>query len=355
MQALVVPAAIHEPPGEFIDNDDFPVLHHIVDVLFHKAPGLHGLIDVVRQCGIFRVRQILHAEILFGLGDAGGCEGYGAGLFVHKIIAVVVVVDFLVLGLGKDLLAQRGDKPVRHFVELGGILSLAGDNQRRTGFINQDGVHLVHDGKGVAPLNQLLLVNRHVVPEVVEAQLVVGAVGDVGGVGGPALGGGHAGNHQTDGQTHVAVDLAHPLGLVFCKVVVDGDHMDAPSVQGIQVAGQNGNQRLAFTGLHLGNPALMEHDAADELDRVGAHTQHPVGSLPDGGEGLGQQIVQRLALVKPLLKLGGLAPEGFLAERLVLVLQRQNFIYCGLDFLQLPLRAGAEQLVKKSHGNLLNS
>ena len=131
--------------------------------------------------------------------------------------------------------------------------------------------------------------------------------------------------------------------------------MDAPSVQGVQVAGQNGHQSLAFTGFHLGNPALMEHDAADKLHRIGPHAQHPVGSLPDGGKGLGQQIVQRLAVFQPLPKLGGLAPEGFFAERLVLVLQRQNFIHCGLDFFQLPLRAGAEQLVKKSHGNLLNS
>ena len=72
--------------------------------------------------------------------------------------------------------------------------------------------------------------------------------------------------------------------------------MDAPSVQGIQVAGQNSHQRFAFAGLHLSDSALMEHDAADELDGIGPHTQHPVSSLPDGGKGLGQQIVQRLAL-----------------------------------------------------------
>ena len=37
----------------------------------------------------------------------------------------------------------------------------------------------------------------------------------------------------------------------------------------------------------------------------------------------------------------------------VAVLQSQNFIHRGLDFLQLPLGAGAEQFLNKSHCNLL--
>ena len=72
--------------------------------------------------------------------------------------------------------------------------------------------------------------------------------------------------------------------------------MDAPSIQCVQVAGENGDQRFAFAGFHFGDPALMQHDAANELDGVGPHTQHPVGSLPNGGKGLGQQIIQRLTL-----------------------------------------------------------
>ena len=205
----------------------------------------------------------------------------------------------------------------------------------------------------MTPLDKLLLVNGHVVPEVVKAQLVVGAVSNVRGVGHPTLRRGHAGDHQADGQTHVTVDLAHPLGLVFGQVVVDGDHMDAPSRQGIQITGQDGNQCLTFAGLHLGDPTLMQDNAADELHRIGPHTQHPVCRLPDGGEGLRQQIIQGFAVLQPLLELGGLAPKLLLAQSLVAVLQSQNFIYRGLDFLQLPLGTGAEQFLNKSHYNLL--
>ena len=78
--------------------------------------------------------------------------------------------------------------------------ALAGDDQGGAGLVDEDGVHLVHDGEGVAPLDALLGVDGHVVPEVVEAQLVIGAVGDIRGVGNLPLRGCHAGDHQADGQ-----------------------------------------------------------------------------------------------------------------------------------------------------------
>ena len=227
MQALVVPAAVHETAGELVHDDDLTVLDDVVNVPLHKAAGLHGLIDVVREGSVLRIGQIFHAEELLRLGDAAGGEGHGALFFVHDVVAVVVVVDLLLIGLGEDLLAQGGHEVIGHFVQLGGILPLAGNYQRGAGFIDEDGVHLVHDGKGVSPLHQLGLVDRHVVPEVVKAQLVVGAVGDVGGVGHPALRRGHAGDHQPDGKPHVAVDLAHPLRVTLGKVLVDGDHVNA--------------------------------------------------------------------------------------------------------------------------------
>ena len=73
-----------------------------------------------------------------------------------------------------------------------------------------------------------LLVDGHVVPQVVEAELVVGAVGDVGGIGGLALGrADHAVDDQAHRQAQEAVDLAHPLAVALGQVVVDGDDVDA--------------------------------------------------------------------------------------------------------------------------------
>src|SRR2546427_4205226 len=86
-----------------------------------------------------------------------------------------------------DFLDQLGDDLVDLVVLVGGFLRRAGNNQRRAGFVNQDGVHLVHDGKLMAALNTIGQVVLHVVTEIVETKLVVPAIGNVGLVGGAAL------------------------------------------------------------------------------------------------------------------------------------------------------------------------
>ena len=97
----------------------------------------------------------------------------------------------------------------------------------------------------------------------------------------------------------------------------------------------------------------MEHNAADELHGIGPHAQHPIRRLPDGGEGLGQQRVQGLSPVQPLLELPGLVLQRFLGQLLVFRLQTQDFIHLGLQLLDLPLGAGAEYFGNKTHFSLL--
>ena len=129
--------------------------------------------------------------------------------------------------------------------------------------------------------------------------------------------------------------------------------MDTLAGQGVEVTGQNGNQGLAFTGAHLSDPALVQNDAAHELHRVGAHTQHPVGGLPNGGEGLRQNVIQGFPGFQTILEDLGLALQGILRQFLVFLLQGQDFIHNGLDLFDFPLRAGTEQFVEKSHDLLL--
>src|SRR5438034_2407337 len=47
------------------------------------------------------------------------------------------------------------------------------DDQRRSGLVDQDRVHLVHDRVVELPLDQLVEREAHIVAEVVEAELVV--------------------------------------------------------------------------------------------------------------------------------------------------------------------------------------
>ena len=350
VQALVIPAAEHQAAGELVHDDDLSVLDHVVDVPLHHAVSLDGLVNVVRQGGILGVGQILNVEGLLGLLDAPGGEGSGAGLLVHDIVRIDVDVLFLlVVHLGNTLAGELGDELIHHSIELGGLLALAGDDQGGTGLIDEDGVHLVHDGKGVAPLDQLLGVDGHVIPQVVKAELVVGSVGDVGVVSRLLGRTHHPVDHQAHGQTHEAVDLAHPLGVTLGQVVVDGDDVHALAGQRVQVGGQGGHQGLAFAGLHLGDAALMQDDAADELHPVGAHAQHTPGGLPAGGKGLGQDVVQSLAILQTLLELRGLSLELLVGEGLVLILQSLDLLHQGHNCLDLSLRAGAENFLQETH------
>ena len=78
------------------------------------------------------------------------------------------------------------------------VLRRAGDDQRRAGLVDEDRVDLVDDREVVAALDALLDGVGHVVAQVVEAELVVGAVGDVGGVGDAALVRSHLGQDHPD-------------------------------------------------------------------------------------------------------------------------------------------------------------
>ena len=72
-------------------------------------------------------------------------------------------------------------------VLVGRFLAGAGNDQRGAGFVDQDGIDFVDDGEVVPALHAIVQVELHVVAQVVEAEFVVGAVGDVGSIGFAAL------------------------------------------------------------------------------------------------------------------------------------------------------------------------
>ena len=176
--------------------------------------------------------KVLDLEVGFRFLDAAGSQGTGLVLFVHDVITVGLLVGRdLILQLYHHALAQGAHKAVHLCVQAGGILAAAGNDQGRAGFIDQDGVHFIDDGIGVAALHHVGLIGHHVVAQVVEAELVVGTVGDVGSIGGAACIAVHALCDQADRKAQPAVELAHPLAVALGKVIVDGDNMHASPVR----------------------------------------------------------------------------------------------------------------------------
>ena len=266
------------------------------------------------------------AQPALHLGDALLGRRDGSILEVDEVVAAL-------LGALRPF-GQAGHEAGEGVVLVGRLLGLAADDQGRARLVDQDVVDLVDDREALAALDPLAELGDHVVAQVVEAELVVRAVGHVGGVGLAPLdraqvdqalvAGGIAGlehearvvgdHPQADPQE--VEDRAHPLRVAPGQVVVGGDDVDAPPGQRVEDRRQRRDEGLALAGAHLGDLALVEDDATDQLDIEMAHPQGPLHRLADHREDLGDGVVQGgadplvLALAAGLGQLAAALPLG---------------------------------------------
>ena len=346
VQTLGVASAEHQAAGELVDDDDLAVLDDIVDVALHDAVGAQRLVDMVRERGVFDVGKVFEIERALGLRDAAGGQRGGAGLFVDDIVGVeILALLLLFVDGGVDHLFEPGDKVVRLAVEIRALVALAGDDQRRPGLVDEDRVDLVDDGVGVTALDHVALVERHVVAQIVKAHLVVRAVCNVAGIGRAALLVRQIVHDQADREPHEAVHLAHPFAVAAGEIVVDGDDVHALSREGVEIGRQDGDEGLAFAGLHFGDAPLVEHDAADELDMEGLHAQHAPRGLAHSGEGLGQEVVGRLAVRETFLEFARHGLELVVAHRGEARLELFDRVGDRIYFLQFPVGIASEDLI----------
>ena len=329
VEALAPAAAGHLAAGELVDDDDLAVLDDVVAVALVEGVGLAAPTRSSGPASGRRRRCSGSPRRLLHLGDAFLGRRDGLLLEVDEVVAA------LLRALGpRD---QARHQPGEEEVLVGRLLGLAADDERRPGLVDEDVVHLVDDGEVALALDPLVQLRDHVVAQVVEAELVVGAVGDVGLVGlaprarpqvdEPLVVRRVARLEQVrrvvgddaDRQAQEVVDRAHPLGVAAGQVVVDGDDVDAPAGQAVEGGGQRRDQRLALAGLHLGDPALVQDDAADQLDVEVAHPEGPLHRLARRGEDLGQDLVHGvldalvLALEAVLLELAAALQLGVVA------------------------------------------
>ena len=211
----------------------------------------------------------------------------------------------------------------------------------------------VDDGVEVTALDHVLQTVLHVVAQIVEAVFVVGAVGDVAAIGCLALGIVETVDDHPGGQAEETVDLAHPCGVAPGEVVVDGDDMHALAGQRIEVDCKGCDQRLALAGLHLGDVALMQHHATDQLHIEMPLTQRSLRRLADGCKRRNQNVVERLAVSKLLTELRGAGFQPFVGKRRQFRLQGIDGIDAGLISLDPPVVGGTEKLAgeRADHAN----
>ncbi len=91
--------------------------------------------------------------------------------------------------------------------------------------------------------------------------------------------------------------------------------MHAAGGDGVEVGREGRHEGLALTGLHLGDVAEMQGGATHELHVEVAHAERAHRGLAHRGEGLGQQVVERLAVRVAHAELDGLVLELLVAQR----------------------------------------
>ena len=160
------------------------------------------------------------------------------------------------------------------------------------------------------------------------------------------------------------MQLTHPVRVAARQVVVDRHEMDTTPGEPVEVRRQRRHERLAFAGLHLGDPSQVQRGAAHELHVEVALTQHPAPGLTHGGERVGQDLVQhvddqllavlgvlprRPGLVDPLPELVGPGAQLLVGEPLDLGLERVDLGHDGLDRFESPTFARVENFLDQTH------
>ncbi len=171
MQPLGITATEHQPPGELINDDNLAVLDHIIFIAPEKHVGLQGIVQktgetvIGRIIEIRRLQQSLSFEYRFHGADAGIGQVDVPFFFINNVVHPG---------------SQAGDEAGKHIVYLAGFFRWTADDERSAGLINEQVIHLIHDGVVQLALHALCQVHHHIIAQIVEAEFAARAVGDVG-------------------------------------------------------------------------------------------------------------------------------------------------------------------------------
>ena len=340
VQAVAPPPSGHQTAGELVHDDDLAVLDHVFDVQTEQRVRAESLIDVVEQRHVRRVVQpaavgreaMLHEPL--GLRHTALGQRHRLVLLVDDVVAGLferLAVFLLDVALRDRALLELRNDAIDFVVEVRRFFGRPRNDERRARLVDQDAVHLVHDGEVVPTLHVVREIELHVVAQVVEAELVVRAVRDVAPVRNLPLGIVQIVLDDADRHAEEPIDAAHPLGVAARQVVVDSDDVHALAFEGVEIGRKRGDQRLALAGLHLRDVSLVQHHSAHELDVEVPHVEHAAARFADDGKGFGQKIVdrRRVSVIAggghPGAELDGLRPQLLVGERLHRGFERVDF------------------------------
>ena len=241
METLGIAAALHDAARKAIDNFHLAPIDHVIMVELEEELRLERLTQSVRgspgQIGVH-----FAAEQFLDFREAGLGFIHGATLLVEDDVRLRVK-PCRDLGEAVAYLGRRTGKP--------------GDDEGRARLVDKDRISLVDDGERMPALHALAGRRDHIVAEVVEPELGVGAVRDGSTVRRPALVGLHTVLDKSNVHTEQPVYAANPFRIALRQVVVDGDDVNGLARQRVQKARGGGDERLALPGFHLGDAPVV--------------------------------------------------------------------------------------------------
>ena len=352
MQPFGVAPSFHHAAGEFIDNDDLALADHIVAIPEEELVRAKRLGHVVDQADILDI-----VERGFGLEEAGLLQH-----FLHALVALLRQHDGAHFLVELEILFREArDERVDGVVKLGFVVDRARDDERRARLVDEDRVHLVDDGVGmslklrrtVAELDHLRNRILHIIAQIIEAEFVVRAIGDVAAIGLPALVVIEFVHDAANRQAEKPVDLAHPFGVALGEVIVHRDDVHAAARKSIEISGERGDERFAFARLHFGNLALVQHHAAHELHVEVTLAKRALCALADCRKGFRQQVVEAFAIGETLPELDRFGAHLFVGQGREFGLERVDRRNSRIIAFQAPIVGAAEDLgckrAKRNH------
>ena len=228
---------------------------------------------------VLRIREVLDLEETLHLTDTFGGQVHYLVLFIDNKVTGFLSFDthngihfgqiFHIL-TANHLTCQN----ITGFIQLRGFTALSGNNQRCSCFINQDRVNFIDDCVMQISKHQLLLIDHHVITQIIETKFVVGNIGNVAVVCGSSLFRLHVVQNHTNRQSKKFMYLAHHLSITLCQIVIDSYYMNSFSFQSVQISRRGTYKRFTFTGFHLSDTSLVQNNSTHQLNAEMLHIQY---------------------------------------------------------------------------------
>ena len=306
MKTIGITAAWHDTSGKLINNKDLVIFYNVILIFVHQVVCTKCKDDVVLDLQVLRICQVLDIKEFLNLLDTLLSKVDDLIFFIYNEVTCLdnfFTHDSCHLGhlMAGFTTLQLLCKDIAHFVKLGGLTALSGNDKRSTRLIDQDGVDLIDDTVVKVSLNKLFFIDNHVVTKIIKSKFVVCYVCDVTSVCCTTLFRFHVVKYNAYCQAKEFMNFAHPLSISFSQVIVDCYDVNAFSFKGIQICRKCGYKSFTFTCFHLGNTALMKDNTTDDLYTVVLHSKYTFCCLTYSSKCLWKKVIQCCSFCKAFL------------------------------------------------------